>query len=149
MTDVRVRIAPSPTGPVHVGTAYQALFDLVLARKHEGQFVLRIEDTDQTRSRREWEEPIFRSLRWMGLDWDEGPDIGGPYGPYRQSERLEIYQEHARQLVDGGRAYPCFCTGARMDALRKEQMENKERLGYDGHCRNLSGEEVAQKRVRD
>ena len=77
MTDVRVRIAPSPTGPVHVGTAYQALFDLVLARKHEGQFVLRIEDTDQTRSRREWEEPIFRSLRWMGLDWDEGPDIGG------------------------------------------------------------------------
>ena len=146
MTDVRVRVAPSPTGPVHVGTAYQALFDLVLARKHGGQFVLRIEDTDQTRSRREWEEPIFQALRWLGLEWDEGPDVGGPYGPYRQSERLEIYQQYVEQLVDNGHAYPCFCTSERLDELRKTQMQNKERLGYDGHCRNLSEAEVAQKK---
>ena len=125
MTDVRVRIAPSPTGPVHVGTAYQALFDLVLAKKHGGKFVMRIEDTDQTRSRPEYEEQIFKALRWMGLDWDEGPDVGGPYGPYRQSERTEIYREHAKQLVDGGHAYPCFCTSERLDVLRKEQMQNK------------------------
>jgi glutamyl-tRNA synthetase len=145
MTDVRVRIAPSPTGPVHVGTAYQALFDLVLAKKHGGKFVMRIEDTDQTRSRPEYEEQIFKALRWMGLDWDEGPDVGGPYGPYRQSERTEIYREHAKQLVDGGHAYPCFCTSERLDVLRKEQMQNKTKLGYDGHCRDLSAEEVAEK----
>ena len=148
MTDVRVRVAPSPTGPVHVGTAYQALFDLILARKHGGQFVLRIEDTDQTRSRREWEEPIFQALRWLGLEWDEGPDVGGPYGPYRQSERLEIYQEHAKQLVNGGHAYPCFCTAERLDALRKEQMQHKGRLGYDGHCRDLSAEDAAAKMAK-
>lgn len=149
MTDVRVRIAPSPTGPVHVGTAYQALFDLVLARKHGGKFVLRIEDTDQTRSRREYEEPIFQALKWLGLEWDEGPDVGGEYGPYRQSERLDIYQEHAKQLVEGGHAYPCFCTSERLDALRKEQMQNKARLGYDGHCRNLSAEEVGLQMMGD
>ena len=143
--DVRVRIAPSPTGPVHVGTAYQALFDLVLARKHGGKFVLRIEDTDQTRSRKEYEDPILQALKWLGLDWDEGPDVGGPYGPYRQSERLDIYQAHAKQLVDGGHGYPCFCTSERLDALRKEQMQNKERLGYDGRCRGLSAVEGEQK----
>ncbi|MEE3259046.1 MAG: glutamate--tRNA ligase [Candidatus Latescibacterota bacterium] len=149
MTDIRVRIAPSPTGPVHVGTAYQALFDLVLARQHGGKFVLRIEDTDQTRSRREYEEHIFQALKWMGLDWDEGPDVGGEYGPYRQSERLEIYQAHAKQLVEGGHAYPCFCTSERLGALRAEQMQNKERLGYDGHCRGLGAEEVAQRSGED
>ena len=144
MTDVRVRIAPSPTGPVHVGTAYQALFDLVLAKKHGGQFVLRIEDTDQTRSRPEYEQPIFQALRWMGLEWDEGPDVGGPYGPYRQSERLDIYQAHAKQLVEGGHAYPCFCSSERLHSLRAEQLQHKQRLGYDGHCRDLSAEQVAQ-----
>ena len=91
MSEVRVRLAPSPTGPTHVGTAYQGLFGLLYVKKYGGQFVLRIEDTDQTRSRREYEDSLIQSLRWVGLEWDEGPDIGGPYGPYRQSERLALY----------------------------------------------------------
>src|SRR5687767_9108664 len=116
---VRVRIGPSPTGEPHVGTAYIALFNLAFTKKHGGKFVLRIEDTDQERSRPEWEREIISGLRWLGLDWDEGPDKGGPYGPYRQSERTLIYQEHARQLIASGHAYRCFCTKDRLDALRE------------------------------
>ena len=138
MSDVRVRVAPSPTGAPHVGTAYQALFNLALARKHGGVFVLRIEDTDQARSRREYEDQLLSSLAWTGLQWDEGPDIGGPLGPYRQSERLDIYREHAGQLVDAGHAYPCFCSPERLADLRRQQNEAKGRLGYDGHCRDLA-----------
>src|SRR5512143_3809512 len=115
---VRVRIAPSPTGDPHVGTAYVALFNYAFARRHGGKFILRIEDTDQTRSSRESEEAILRSLRWLGLSWDEGPDVGGTFGPYRQSERAAIYAEHARLLVDKGDAYPCFCTAERLEELR-------------------------------
>src|SRR5882762_4401067 len=99
---VRVRIAPSPTGDPHVGTAYMALFNDVFARKSGGKFVLRIEDTDRTRSTKESEDAILRALKWIGLEWDEGPDVGGPFGPYRQSERSAIYAEHARLLVDKG-----------------------------------------------
>ena len=142
MTDVRVRVAPSPTGAPHVGTAYQALFNLALARKHGGKLILRIEDTDQTRSRPEHEQQLLASLAWTGLQWDEGPDVGGPCGPYRQSERLDIYQEHARQLVEAGHAYPCFCTPERLADLRRGQMAEKARLGYDGHCRDLPADEV-------
>ena len=149
MKDLRVRIAPSPTGPVHVGTAYQALFDLVLARKFGGKFVLRIEDTDQVRSRKEYEDQLLQALSWLGLEWDEGPDVGGEYGPYRQSERLEIYQWHAKELVEAGHAYPCFCSAERLDVLRAEQMQNKERVGYDGHCRALSAQEVERKSGED
>ena len=148
MSEVRARIAPSPTGPTHVGTAYQALFDRLFVRKYGGQFILRIEDTDQARSRREYEEQLIRSLRWLGLDWDEGPDIGGPYGPYRQSERLELYQRHAGELVEKGHAYYCFCTTERLQERRAEQLRNKERLGYDGHCRELPPAEVEEKLVQ-
>ncbi len=139
---VRTRIAPSPTGDPHVGTAYIALFNLAFTRQQQGKFILRIEDTDQARSTPESEQMILDSLRWLGLDWDEGPDVGGPHGPYRQSERGEIYAEHSQQLLDNGHAFRCFCSTERLDELRKEQMTNKTQLGYDGHCLHLSQEEV-------
>lgn len=140
---VRVRIAPSPTGDPHVGTAYIALFNYVFAKKHGGQFILRIEDTDRTRSRPEWEQMILSALKWTGLTWDEGPDVGGPHAPYRQSERGAIYAKHAGELVERGAAYRCFCTAERLDTLRKEQLARKEQVGYDGHCRDLPRAEVA------
>ncbi|WP_317928655.1 glutamate--tRNA ligase [Halioxenophilus sp. WMMB6] len=116
---VRTRIAPSPTGDPHVGTAYIALFNLCFARQHGGQFLLRIEDTDQVRSNKESEQAIFDSLRWLGLEWDEGPDVGGPHGPYRQSERKEIYQQYAQQLLDSGHAFYCYRTPEELDELRE------------------------------
>lgn len=144
-TMVRVRIAPSPTGDPHVGTAYIALFNYVFAKKHGGQFVLRIEDTDRTRSKPEWESMILAALRWAGLSWDEGPDIGGPHAPYRQSERGHIYAQHAQQLIERGQAYRCFCSADRLDHLRKEQLARKEQVGYDGHCRKLAAADVASR----
>lgn len=145
---VRTRIAPSPTGDPHVGTAYIALFNLAFARQQGGEFILRIEDTDQARSTPESEQMILDSMRWLGLEWDEGPDVGGPHGPYRQSERSEIYAEHTHQLLDKGHAFRCFCTPERLDELRKDQMANKQQLGYDGHCLHLSEEEVASRLER-
>ncbi|MBI5493742.1 MAG: glutamate--tRNA ligase [Deltaproteobacteria bacterium] len=139
---VRVRIAPSPTGDPHVGTAYIGLFNLAFARKHGGKFILRIEDTDQTRSTRKSEEMIFRSLRWAGIAYDEGPDIGGPFGPYRQSERLPLYQKEAAELVRRGNAYKCTCTPERLEALREEQKKAKQNPGYDGRCRDRDPAEV-------
>jgi glutamyl-tRNA synthetase len=139
---VRVRIAPSPTGEPHVGTAYVALFNLAFARKHGGDFILRIEDTDQDRSRRAWEEEIFAGLRWLGLDWDEGPDKGGPKGPYRQSERTEIYRRHTERLVEEGHAYRCFCTKERLDELRAIQKAQKLTPGYDRFCRDLAPDQI-------
>jgi glutamyl-tRNA synthetase len=139
---VKVRIAPSPTGDPHVGTAYIALFNYAFARHHGGRFVLRIEDTDQTRSTRASEEAILRSLKWLGLTWDEGPDVGGPCGPYRQSERSAIYREHAEQLVASGGAYRCFCTAERLAEVRAEQKKAGRDPKYDGHCRDLSEAEV-------
>ena len=140
----RVRIAPSPTGDPHVGTAYIALFNYVFARKHGGQFLLRIEDTDQERYTAGSEAAIFEALRWLGLSWDEGPDVGGPCGPYRQSERLPIYRAHVDQLLDRGEAYRCFCTKERLDEVRKAQIEAKQStLGYDGHCRAIPAAEAA------
>ncbi len=144
--NVRTRIAPSPTGDPHVGTAYVALFNYALARKHGGSFVLRIEDTDQKRSSVESEREILEALSWLGLSWDEGPDTGGPHGPYRQSERTEIYRDHVEQLVASGAAYPCFCTRERLDELRAEQKEAKAQLGYDGLCRSLDPAEAKKRR---
>ena len=143
---VRTRIAPSPTGDPHVGTAYIALFNLAFAKSQGGQFLLRIEDTDQTRSTPESEQQILDSLRWLGLNWDEGPDVGGPHGPYRQSERGAIYAEHAQMLLDKGHAFCCFCSSERLDALRAEQVANKQTPGYDGHCLHLSDDEVQARR---
>ena len=120
---VRTRVAPSPTGDPHVGTAFIALFNLAFARQHGGQFLLRIEDTDQARSTPESEQSIFDSLRWLGLEWDEGPDVGGDKGPYRQSERREIYVEHAQMLLDSGHAYKCYCTPEELDVLRAAKQE--------------------------
>ncbi|WP_253444162.1 glutamate--tRNA ligase [Halomonas sp. Y3] len=116
---VRTRIAPSPTGDPHVGTAYIALFNLCFARQHGGQFILRIEDTDRVRSTQESEQMILDSLRWLGLEWDEGPDVGGPHGPYRQSERGDIYGEYARQLIASGHAFKCYRTSEELDELRE------------------------------
>lgn len=116
---VRTRIAPSPTGDPHVGTAYIALFNLCFARQFGGRFILRIEDTDRVRSTPESEQMIFDSLRWLGLEWDEGPDVGGPHGPYRQSERAEIYAEYAQQLIDSGHAFKCYRTVEELDELRE------------------------------
>lgn len=142
---VRVRIAPSPTGDPHVGTAYMALFNLIFARHHKGTFVLRIEDTDRTRSRPEYEENIYKALQWCGLQWDEGPDVGGPYGPYRQSERTEIYREYVQQLLDKGMAYKCFCTAEDLEEMRELQTKLGHRPGYDRRCRNLSEDEIKQR----
>jgi glutamyl-tRNA synthetase len=140
---VRTRIAPSPTGDPHVGTAYVALFNMAFAHSQGGEFLLRIEDTDQARSTPESEKAILDALHWLGLEWDEGPDNGGSKGPYRQSERSDIYRAHADQLLDSGHAFRCFCSSDRLDALRGQQMEDKQQIGYDGHCLSLGQDEVA------
>lgn len=142
---VRTRIAPSPTGDPHVGTAYIALFNLCFARAHGGQFILRIEDTDRVRSTLASERAILDSLRWLGLDWDEGPDVGGPHGPYRQSERGEIYREHCDRLLETGHAFHCFCSSERLDKLRAEQTANQLPLGYDGHCLHVAQDEITRR----
>lgn len=146
MTDnkkaVRVRFAPSPTGHLHLGGARTALYDYLIAKKTGGQFILRIEDTDRKRLVPGAEEELMKGLRWLGLDWDEGPDIGGPYGPYRQSERKEIYQEAAKKLIETDHAFYCFCSSERLEKVRQEQQKQKLIPHYDGTCRNLSKEEA-------
>ena len=143
---IRTRIAPSPTGDPHVGTAYIALFNYCFAKGQGGKFILRIEDTDQARSAPEYEQGIMDALHWLDIQWDEGPDVGGPYGPYRQSERKEIYEEHCKILLDKGTAYPCFCTSERLDQMRKDNQEaGKPTFGYDRHCRDLTPEQVSRK----
>ncbi len=140
-----VRIAPSPTGDPHVGTAYIALFDFAMARTTGGRFILRIEDTDRTRYDAKSEAQITESLHWLGIQYDEGPDVGGPNGPYRQSERTEIYREHVDKLLDGGTAYRCFCTAERLAEMRHAQRARKAPPGYDGLCRGLLPEEIEAK----
>jgi glutamyl-tRNA synthetase len=142
---VRVRIAPSPTGDPHVGTAYIALFNYAFAKKHGGKFVLRIEDTDRARSTAASEAAILRALGWVGLAWDEGPDIGGPFGPYRQSERADHYQAEVARLLAGGGAYRCFCTAERLEAVRHEQRRQELFVGYDRLCRGRPDEEGAKR----
>jgi glutamyl-tRNA synthetase len=145
MSTIRTRIAPSPTGDPHVGTAYIALFNLCFARQHGGQFILRIEDTDQVRSTRKSEDDILAALKWLQLDWDEGPDKGGPFGPYRQSERSAIYSEHVQILLQKKHAFHCFCSSERLEEVRKQQMTDKHQPGYDGHCLLLTEADIREK----
>ena len=139
---VRVRFAPSPTGALHIGGARTALFNWLFARNQGGTFILRIEDTDRERSTQEANRAIFHGLEWLGLDWDEGPNIGGNYGPYYQTERLKIHQQHAEQLVKEGKAYYCFCTPQELEKKRKESAARKEAPRYDGQCRKLAESEI-------
>ena len=141
----RVRFAPSPTGRFHIGSARTALYDFLLARQSEGQFILRIEDTDRNRFDPQAEKEYYEALRWLGLKWDEGPDIGGPYSPYRQSERTEIYRQLTEELIAGGHAYYCFCTPERLKQVRQLQQKRKEPTRYDGLCRRLSPEEARER----
>jgi glutamyl-tRNA synthetase len=138
---VRTRVAPSPTGDPHVGTAYVALVNYCFARKHGGDFVLRIEDTDRARSTPESERAILAALRWTGLSWDEGPDVGGSFGPYRQSDRSAIYVRYADELLAAGHAFRCFCTPERLEAMRAAQRAAGVQQKYDGHCLAVPPEE--------
>lgn len=145
MRSVRTRVAPSPTGHMHLATARVALYNYLLTKKNGGQFLLRIEDTDVKRTVPGTEQEIMDGLRWLGLDYDEGPDIGGPYGPYRQTERREIYRAHAKTLVQSGNAYPCFCTPERLERVRQEQQKRKETPRYDGTCRAIDPDGAARR----
>jgi glutamyl-tRNA synthetase len=140
---VRTRFAPSPTGSLHIGGVRTALFSWLVARHHNGKFVLRIEDTDQKRFVPGSLEQIMNGLKWLGINWDEGPDIGGPYGPYVQSKRLELYQQWAQWLVDNDKSYHCYCTSERLAQVKEEKEARKEPPGYDRHCRNLDPAEIA------
>ncbi len=142
---VRVRFAPSPTGYLHVGGARTALFNWLFARKTGGTFVLRVEDTDVERSTQESVDGLLRDMKWLGLTWDEGPEVGGPHGPYFQSQRLEIYQSYARRLLDNGAAYPCFCKEEELEAKRQKAEEEHRSVHYDGTCRRLDKEEVERR----
>src|SRR5947207_3201072 len=142
---MRVRFAPSPTGQLHVGNARTALFNWLLARGSDGTFILRIEDTDVERSTHESDTAILRDLRWLGLDWDEGPDIGGSRGPYRQSERLHLYQSYAKELLSADAAYHCFCSTAQLEAERQEALAAGRPARYAGTCRRLPREQVAER----
>jgi len=138
---VRVRFAPAPTGYLHLGSARAALFNFLFAKGRKGVFILRIEDTDKERSREEYEEDILEGLRWLNLSWDEGPDKGGEFGPYRQSEREDIYKRYAKILLDKEIAYPCYCTEEELRERRREDLKQKKAPKYDGRCRGLSKEE--------
>ncbi|TYB31539.1 MAG: glutamate--tRNA ligase [Candidatus Mcinerneyibacterium aminivorans] len=139
---IRTRFAPSPTGKLHVGGARTALFNYLFTKHHDGINVLRIEDTDKNRSTKESEKKLIKQLKWMGLDWDEGPDIGGPYGPYRQSERTELYKEYAEKLVEMDAAYYCYCTDEELEEKREKAKKEGKPPIYDGHCRNLTDEQI-------
>ena len=136
--EIRVRFAPSPTGLFHLGSGRTALFNWVYARKLGGKFILRIEDTDRERSKPEFEKGIYESLRWMGLDWDEGPDVGGEFGPYRQTERLHIYREYLEKLIKENWAYYCYCTKEELEEEREAMISQGLPAKYSGHCRNLT-----------
>jgi glutamyl-tRNA synthetase len=140
---VRVRFCPSPTGSPHVGMARTALFNWAFARHHGGTFVFRIEDTDAARDSQESYDTILEVMRWLGFDWDEGPEVGGDHGPYRQSERYDVYADVARRLHEAGRAYHCYCAPAELEARNAKAREEKRAPGYDGHCRELTDAQVA------
>ena len=142
---MRVRFAPQPTGQLHVGNARTALFNWLLARGHDGTFILRIEDTDAERSTKESEESILEDLRWLGLDWDEGPDVGGAGGPYRQSERLHLYTSYANELLAAGHAYHCFCPPQKLEADRRAMLAAGRPPRYAGTCRVLSPEDARRR----
>ena len=141
---IRVRFAPSPTGPFHIGGARSALFNWLEARHTGGDFVIRIEDTDLKRSTKESEENIKESLKWLGMTWDEGVDVGGPHGPYRQTERLDLYKAAVQRLLDEGKAYYCYCSAEELEESRKAQLADGKTPVYDDHCRKLSAEDIAK-----
>lgn len=145
---VRLRIAPSPTGEPHIGTAYTALFNHLLAKQLGGVMILRIEDTDQSRSTPEAEEKLIEALNWIGLPWTEGPDKGGPYGPYRQSERKALYKPYVDELVTKGHAFKCFCTPERLEEMRNAQRAKGQQPKYDGRCMSLSSDEIAAREAK-
>ncbi len=146
-TPVRVRFAPSPTGHLHVGNARTALFNWLFARQSGGVMALRIEDTDVERSETRFEGQLLQDLKWMGIDWDEGPDVGGPYAPYRQSDRLELYREHAERLLSEGKAYLCFCTAEELEREREEKLRNQQPPIYSGKCRAVDPAESQRRRA--
>src|SRR3989344_4719798 len=143
---IRTRFAPSPTGPLHMGSVRTALFNYLLAKQQGGSFILRIEDTDKERSKPEWEKDILDNFEWLGLSHDEGPVAGGPYGPYRQSERTEMYKKYLLWLLEQGRAYYCFCTAEELEAQKQMQLAEGKAPKYLGTCRNLSLEQVRENR---
>jgi glutamyl-tRNA synthetase len=145
MSDVRCRFAPAPSGSIHVGNARSALFSWAFARHHGGAFVLRVEDTDTGRVSEEAFHGVMESLRWLGMDWDEGPDVGGPFGPYRQSQRGDLYDERVRQLLEQGDAYPCYCTPEELEERRRAAQAAGRAPGYDGRCRTLTDAERANR----
>ena len=147
MNEVRVRIAPSPSGNLHIGTARTALFNYLFAKKNNGKFVLRIEDTDADRTSQAYIDNIFDSLKALGLNWDEGPDVGGPYGPYTQSERFDIYPKYVQELLDKGFAYECFCTPEELEAEKAEATKNKKPYVYTKKCEHLTEEEKEKLRA--
>ena len=147
MSEVRVRIAPSPSGNLHIGTARTALFNYLFAKKNNGKFILRIEDTDADRTSQEYVDNIFDSLKALGLNWDEGPDVGGNYGPYTQSQRFDIYPKYIQELLDKGFAYECFCTPEELEAEKEEATKNKQAYVYSKKCENLTEEEKAKLRA--
>ncbi|HEX9595723.1 MAG TPA: glutamate--tRNA ligase family protein, partial [Anaerolineales bacterium] len=144
-TPARVRFAPSPTGLTHLGSARTALYNYLIAQQTKGQFILRIEDTDQKRYDPNAEQDLIGNLKWLGLNWEEGPGVGGPYAPYHQSKRMDIYRKHAEELVAKGKAFYCFCSTEELDRVRKEQQANKQPPHYSGRCRNLPSEEALQR----
>lgn len=144
MNEVRVRFAPSPTGYLHVGGARTALFNYYFAKRNNGKLILRIEDTDEKRHKEDSVSQIFSSMKWLGMDWDEGPEVGGEYGPYFQSERIDLYRKEMKRLLDGGKAYYCFCTEKDIEREKEEQKRNKLPYRYSGKCSHLSKEEIKE-----
>ena len=147
-SEVRCRFAPAPCGSLHVGNVRTGLFSWAFARHHGGAFVLRIEDTDASRVTEEAFQGVMDSLRWLGIDWDEGPDVGGPHAPYRQSQRLDIYREMTERLLAQGDAYPCYCTEEELEERRNAATRARRAPGYDGRCRDLRGRSARRSRPR-
>jgi glutamyl-tRNA synthetase len=148
MSEVRVRFAPSPTGYFHLGSARSLLFNWLFARRHGGAFILRIEDTDRTRYHEEAVSDMLEGMRWLGLDWDEGPEVDGPYGPYYQSQRLSLYQEYAQRLLDSGHAYKCYCSPEDLEQMRQEQQKRGLPSGYDRRCRTLTASQQTERETQ-
>ena len=142
---VRVRFAPSPTGHIHLGNVRTALFNWLFARQKGGTFILRIEDTDLERSEARYETQLMEDLKWLGLDWDEGPDVGGPYPPYRQSDKMDVYRDYAERLIKENKAYYCFCTAEELERDRQQAMAEQRQPNYSGKCRNIGSADAEQR----
>src|SRR6478752_5368176 len=144
---VRARFAPSPTGQLHIGNIRTALFNWLFARQQGGAFILRIEDTDLERSEARYETQLIEDLKWLGLDWDEGPDAGGPYPPYRQSDKMDVYRGYAERLIREGKAYYCFCTAGELEREREQALKEQRQPIYSGKCRGLDAAETERRRA--